>query len=692
MLDRINNTTPVEQASVLDYEELSRKYDALLTLYSVRTFNVLKSMEQRYASKREFLYYFTKMTASTIRAQKNCGAKTVDEILAIQYILNPTHEGVSTGAPAPLNHDLPNNADNLLPLVMPRLEGLSVRAKNGFLLFLEEKHNSLTEIYKAVSNPKFNPGYLKNVGKGTIGEIKGLLDGIKVFLESFTDEQSVNDAINQFNRSTLDDLQIPVAEQDMLRELEGTLGRFPLFAAIKAYLEGMEGEDRVIIDGLFEIREGQALREREDIAVELGISNERVRQKRNKLIESLAEYFATYRSLGFVDKCDYNYQMRHINEDINAEEGTDYNLNFVNWVLASTFEDVTLLGDAVKAITGFYEMEHSLCLVPTDLCQFMDFNAFIKDVETRLAEKRIDEEKVGLRSLISSHLKVQYCEDEMPNIETACRSILYLHYPVEVDFGQVIFKPNARKNNPIIFEEIIRAAGHPLTLEEIYEEFIYQYPERYTEMKSIRGGINNNPNIIPIGRSSTYTLAEWESDNHKGGTIRQIVCDYLDSIDGQLAKIDDVVEYVRRFRPTSNESSISSNLLQEQNHKFSIFVKDGVRYLGYTGVSYDSSFKCISGEDLRKRPISVSMRLLEEFVLANGHFPYWNPESDEEHRLYRFVANRRAAWIKGTLTEDDAERWRAFEEKYRDYDVPRVRKRRSKYIIGDLTDVQDNLG
>ena len=147
-------------------------------------------------------------------------------------------------------------------------------------------------------------------------------------------------------------------------------GIFPLFAAINAYFEGLQGEDRAIIGGLFDIYEDQASRDRSEVAAELGLSPERVRQKRNKLVESLVAYFASYRAFGFVEKCPYNYQMRRINEDINDDEGTNFNLNFINWVLASTFEELSLLGDVVKTITGYYGLEYFLCLVPTDLCRY----------------------------------------------------------------------------------------------------------------------------------------------------------------------------------------------------------------------------------------------------------------------------------------------------------------------------------
>lgn len=650
MLDNLDNTNPIVSTPDVDYEDLSSKYDALLPFYSVRTNNVLAALQQNYASKQEFLHYFIRMSKKTILALKNCGAKTVDEILAIQSILDPDHKGQQSDVLELESRTLPANIDILLPLITPRLASLSVRAKNGFIIFLEDNHNSLTELHAAITNPKFDPVKMKNVGRNTAGEIMDLLNGIKEYLESFTDEQSVEDAVTKFFTKTLDDLQISADAQNGIHELENTLGHFPLFAAINAYIEGLQGEERAIISGLFDIYEEQAPRDRSEVAAELGLSTERVRQKRNKLLETLSAYFATYRTLGFVDKCPYNYQMRRINEDINAEEGTYFNLNFINWVLASVFEEITLLGDVVKTITGYYGKEFFLCLVPTDLCQYMDFNAFIEDVETRLAEKRINEEKVNLQDLINSHLKTQYCEDEMPAIETACRSILYLHYPVEVDFGQVIFKPNARKNNPIIVEEILRAAGHPLTLQELYDEFIYQYPERYTELNSFRSSVNANPNIIPIGRTSTYTLAEWEADGHKGGSIRSIIAEYLRGLEPTIAPMTDITEYVCQFRPASSEYSILSNLSVDESKMFTFFFRDGMRYIGLSENTYPIEYFPYSWDARNAVAMSVGYPKLLEFLSANGRFPFSSGVDDDEKQLCGFWRRQQRYYEAGELS------------------------------------------
>lgn len=661
MLDNLDNITLIESVSADNIGDLSSKYDALLPFYSVRTNNVLSSLQEKYASKSAFLSDFIRMSSKEFAGLKNCGRKTVKEIEAIQESLITTRIMYNPGEsefipheysqePDPIPPTLPENIDTLLPLVIPRLKDLSVRAKNGFIIFLEENHGSLAELYTSITNPKFNPVKMKNVGRNTEAEIGGFLKSIKEYLESFPDKQSVEETVTRFFSKNLDDLQIPLESQEGIREKEKSLGRFPLFAALKTYFEGLEGEDRSILDGLFIIHEDQIPRNRDEIAAELGLSSERVRQKRNRLVDTLAEYFASYRIHGFMDKCPYNYQMRRINEEINAEEGTDFNLNFINWVLASTFEEVTLLGDVIKSITGYYEKNYFLCLVPTDLCQYMDFNAFLEDIETRLAEKRINEEKVNLQSLINGHLKTQYCEEEKPAIETACRSILYLHFPVDVDFGQVILKPNARKNNPVIAEEILRAAGHPLTLEEIYEEFIYQYPERYTEMHSFRGAIQSNRNIIPISRTSTYTLAEWEGDTIRGGSIRQIIADYLRTLDPTIAPISDITEHVCQFRPTTDEYNILTNLSLERSGMFSFFFREGIRYIGLSENSYPIEFFPYSGDARNAFAMSIGYPKLMAFISKNGHFPFTSGVDEEERQLCGFWRRQQRYYNAGELS------------------------------------------
>ena len=107
-------------------------------------------------------------------------------------------------------------------------------------------------------------------------------------------------------------------------------------------------------------------------------------------------------------------------------------------------------------------------------------------------------------------------------------------------------------------------------------------------------------------------------------------------------------------------------------------MKDGVRYFGYSCVDYGDEYKVIGGNRRMKRTTQESMQLLEDFILRKGRYPFHNEDDEEEYRLYRFIGNRRSACSRGVIPLEEIEGWRVFEEKYREYNIPRPFKRRSK--------------
>ena len=449
------------------------------------------------------------------------------------------------------------------------------------------------------------------------------------------------------------------------------MGHFPLFAAVSAYLEGIEFEKKTIIENCIRVHDGQQVADRNDIGNTLGITHERVRQKRNKILENLAEYCADIRKAGFIQNNPYRYLMTHVNEDVNNAEGTDFSLNFVSFVLSSTFDSVKVVGNIHKALTNAFYDEYNVALVPAELSSYFDFDAFEKFISLKMEDKRIDEEKVDLRACMSQFYKVQHYEDYQNEVETACRSILYISFPVEVDMAKIIFQANMRKSNYLIVEDILRASGQPMTLDEIYEEFLYQYPERSVEYGAFRGTIGHNENIIPVGRTSTYALKEWNITINRGGTIRTFVDEYLDSLETPIAEVEELCDYVRQFRPNTESNSITSNLAQEKNQKYAFYKKDGVRYIGYREYEYKECYVLLDLTRGAKRTTDESMALLKEFIETHYHYPIHNFADEEEKRLYRFVDNMRSIYNRGMMNEDVASQWVAFEEEYSPYRLKR---------------------
>lgn len=665
-------TISIQDPQTLD--TVRQRYIAALRDVKVRTFNVLDAWRAEFPSDKEFLEQFLSASSVEIHSRKNCGRLTLEELQTLRNVLrdevqyDPTTSESTDEDIQDVAEEIhfPSNIDELLPLFKSTYADLSTRSANRVDWLLEECGNSLSRFYERISDPKCI-NTIPTIGKKSRPELIDFFIRAKDFLRQFPDEESVSAKVKHHLVASPSALGLPDDAMESLKGMEESLGHFPLFAAIQLYFDNRPDEEKALIEGCLDIYDGQELPERTEVAASLNLTQERVRQKRNKLIERLPAYFKTYSLPGFITVNPYRWQMTHVEQDINVTEGTNFNLNFVTWVLGSVFDDLVLIGDPVKCIGGYFEMDPFLSIVPAKLLPLFDFEGFIRDIDERLQDKRINEEKIGLRCIMASHFNVQYCEDELPEIDTTCRTILYLHYSVEVDQGFVIFPANAYKTNQIIMEEILREAGHPMTLAEMMDEYMYLYPERDANESSLRGAIGGNKNIVPVGRSSTYALAEWNHETYRGGTIRQFVQEYLDSLDIPLDTAENVCEYVCRFRPDTNESSISSNLMQEQSHKFCVMQKGKVRYYGYSDIDYGDEYKVIGGTRTFKRPVQESMRLLEEFILREGRFPSHNEDDEEEYRLYRFVGNRRSACARQVLPPEEIEQWNEFEQKYREY-------------------------
>lgn len=680
-----------------------QRFNTALTKVKVRTYNVLEAWRAEFSTDKEFLEHFLSATSDEIHKRRNCGRLTLDELQTLRNILrgkaqcNLEDSDLSgeENQPEVEEFHLPSNIDKILPLFRTTYANLSTRSANRVEWLLEECGNSLSKFYERISDPKCIKT-IPTVGKKSRPELVAFFVKAKDFLRQFPDEEAVSAKVKHHLVASPEALGLPNGAIESLQEMEDSLGHFPLFAAIQLYFDNRPEDEKALIEECLDIYEGQDIPERAEIAANLNLSPERVRQKRNKLIERLPSYFKTYSSLGFITENPYRWQMTHIQENVNSSERTNFNPNFVTWVLGSVFDDLAIIGDPVKSIGGYFDMDPFLCIVPAKLIPLFDFDGFIKDIDDRLQEKRINEEKASLRSIIASHLKVQYCEEELPEIDATCRTILYLHYPVEVDQGNILFPANAYKTNQVIVEEILREAGRPMTLAEMMDEYMYQYPERDANESRLRGAIGGNKNIVPVGRSSTYALAEWNHETFRGGTIRQFVQECIDQSPKKIARTADVAEYVMRFRPGTNEYNILTNLSLDAENTYRFFYKDGQMYIGYSSMEYPDEYFPHTGSAKAASANSIRFPELVEFIEKNGRFPVSGRE--EEHLLYGFWMRRMRFYNLGGLDDHSKKFVESILEKYGDLMTEGMKMTGAhteidESLTTESTDnVQDNLG
>ena len=673
-------------------ERLAVLYDSMLDQINIsaQTRKILSVLERNFLAKRDFFSYLLNVTYREAMILPNSDAKTASQVMQIVDAIREEFFATEDAALATEicagsgssdcssvygrmgdAHELPGNINVLLPYVYNMISGHSVRAKRCVSNEIKRHGESLQSFHAMISSSSFTPLEIPNVELKILPEVKRMLSEINFFLEKFEDERSVMEVSKLFAKQSPFEICLDAGALNRIKSIETDVGHFPLFAAIRESIDALSYENRIIIQNCIRIYECQDVVEHDAIAAELGTTWECIRQKRNEIIKLFPEWFKRIKSISTVSDNPYRYIMTRVNEDVNIAEGTNFTLPFVNWVLSCVYDDVTLFGDAVKTLCGNNGKAHHFFIVPSSLCPLFDFEGFAEDMDAHMAAKRINEERIGLLDIISCHLKVRYCDEQMKEIENVCRSILYLYYPVDVDYGQIILPANARKNTNAIIEEILRDLGHPMSPDEIFDEFCYRYPERDIGNGNINGRICRNANIVRDELTGCFALAEWGDNVPQMGAISSFVQDYLNDQDKRIAELEDVGTYVRRFLPDATNENLLSIIVRDKSQKFALYESNGMKYVGYRAHKYDASFT-LSGENkLERRSTMESLKSLEKYVSSHCCFPFPNEKDEESKRLCRFVNKMNSKYNKKLLNPSDLLLWEQFMAKYGVFKITR---------------------
>lgn len=139
--------------------------------------------------------------------------------------------------------------------------------------------------------------------------------------------------------------------------------------------------------------------------------------------------------------------------------------------------------------------------------------------------------------------------------------------------GNIVLPPNGVD---VVYElsEILREKGRPMSMKELYAELIKRCPEvKHKSFEHVRGKVLRSEAIVPIGKSSRYTLAEW--DHVYRGSIRDLVVDILKKSRTPM-HINEIMEKVLPAFPYTNKGSVTSSLGSDKER----FVLLGDGYYG----------------------------------------------------------------------------------------------------------------
>ena len=577
------------------------------------------------------------------------------------------YEDEGTDAQLELSQGLPSYVENLASDYKKRAAKLSARAKNVVIALFETCNSSIVTLYEKITAFDFNVGDLKNCGKGTVPEITVFLEGVKALIEDYAVNYNEDEALIEAFRDSISKIVPSKDLQDYVINFKDTHGYYPYFKIVQGYIDSLSDSYRRIIEVCIRTYVHSEILDRKVIGKELSLSPERVRQLRNTILGKLQDKLLEIRTVFNNPECPYECLNESPYTVINVKEEVIFSENFTNWALSHLFNDYVLIGDAEDVLFSFYNTNGRLSIFPTKLTEAFDLKQFISVVEERLSEKRKDDEQCPLENLISS-----LCSEYADYDKTLqwCRKFISHHYELSFDGSNVIFPVNTYKTLTEITYDIIKDHGSPMSADELVATVCASYPDRDYKAQSVCIAARAHPQIDTIGRTSVYTLREWNEGTVRGGTIREFTEEYLNSLDLPIAKITEIAEYVQQFRPNTDAYNIQNNLILEVSHKFQIYIKDGERYIGYSSEVYPEAYKGFESNIPDHRTTKESLKLLIEFIELHHRFPRLTASADEEEkRLCRFVGVRRNKCAKGILSEEAKQQWLEFEEKYGIYDT-----------------------
>lgn len=553
----------------------------------------------------------------------------------------------------------------LKPVIDNSLANLSIRIKNSFDKCLEEEFGGSFVLicYHALAMPiigyKFS-GLGYDNSQELCNTIEDVISRIAVIC---SDGKSMEDIVLS---EKLSFLGLSKDEKEVIEQSTKRIEHIPFFKILSFLIEKQASRQRHITKYGLRTYSANSVQDLTELAESLQITRERARQLRNKSLEILHDLITNEVEHVFNDVHslpEYNVTTPSDARLICELEDVDFSRSFIVWVISILRPDLKLVGNIEKALFKTYGDFTSIYLVSGDTSKVFDYEEFIESVEKDLADKRFYEYRDDLENYLKRVSQNDVSDSLWHAILRESRMILEIGYPDNIVNNQIIFYVNARKGIPFLIEDILRDNGKPMTAEDICTELTTRYPDIKQTPKKIGPNALRNSNIVAVSRTSTYALTEWNYTENRGGTIRDIVEEFLNMRETPIASLSDICEYVAKFRDSVKPDSIKSNLMQESSGKYAFFIKDDTMYIGYSGVEYSDKFESLDKRGGR-RSFTESLELLEQFIVEHQHFPFYSGVGYEEERLSRFYHVARSNARKGLLTEEEQLALTNLEEKY----------------------------
>lgn len=567
---------------------------------SVRSFNICRYSNLNTLS--DILAYYNKH--KSFINLRNCGRRSSEELISLckkhkSTIINSTNKATNKD---PLEEILPTltrvQRSVINSFIAVNTEDLSVRSRNAISLYLNN-NLKIKHFAEKIFSESFNLNNIKNVGKKSIPELEVYFSIIKDFIfevNQTKDEELLISLKNKFLiQRTFNITRIPneILETESIFLLTDFL--------INSYLFFDEIQT-IILQKALNLYNNQKESTLDEIAELVDLSRERVRQIRKLCLEKLFEklLFVSNFNEDLFQKynIDTEPEFIEINQGIlkriNNSNNTEFSKGFITYILSVYLKDsFAIVGNYEDVLQHQYSKARkrhnwrNLYLVDKGLISEVDFTSFADDISERLNDRIEESYSFQLKSYLSRFL-INNNIDVLNLLCPIAEKIINDEFDLYLDLDDnLVFKRNTFKQAFEYSYEALEKLGKSSKVEEITKKILELHPDYETDENKVRASMKRSKGFVPIGRKSVFGLKKWEKEleSFKGGTIKDIVFEYLEQKDVPI-HINELLNEIHIYRKRTNAKNVITNLKLDPENNFNIFNQS---FIGLNKKKYNSN-------------------------------------------------------------------------------------------------------
>jgi hypothetical protein len=572
----------------VDVEELQIK-----KIISSRTFNICKYNNIKTVDE-VIKYYLTKKNFFILR---NCGKKSNEELIdVVNLYIDEYSKKIESNISNEhsLNEDI-NKATRLQREVINRFilehtEQLSKRSSNALLTYLNGNLKIKNFAENFFSTNVFNIQSINNIGDKCIPEIENYITVIKEFVKKVIQSEDEKYLFSLKNKFLL---QHTFSITNIPSEILESESIFLLTDFLLNQNALYDENQTIIVKKALKIYQNQKELTLEDIADEIVLSRERVRQIRVICLDNL------FNKLIFIQNFNddlfekYNIDIHsnqiEINSNvvnlINTNNKTNLSREFITYILFAYLSNkFSLIGNIEDILIPKHINERNtrntsnrykwfnFYLIKKEIANELDFNTLTADIDIRIKDRIEESYSFNFKSYLSKFLfnnNIEILDIAFPIAEKIVNDEFELYLDL---YENIIFKRNTNKQAYEYSYNALEQLGKPSKVKEIFEKILELNPNYETDEDKVRSSLKRTNGFVPIGRKSVFGLKKWESelDNFRGGTIKDVIIDFLQN-KTEPTHISSVLEYLDKFRENKDAKSVLTNLKVDPKKRFLIY-------------------------------------------------------------------------------------------------------------------------